>query len=246
MTIHETNSSRDQKPEPWTGMRKYSDDIFHYSRPFIRKKLLEIFDANPQRLNLRALDVAGGDSPALKTFLGDIFSIDTLEIEENNEAENNLIDGDIRKGTKIKNNTYDLVYSNGFQHLKEPWSVAEECTRVLKPGGAVLVFSPFSWRFHPMPVDMYRFSHEGLAYLFERTGKIESRLRGYDLSKRRNDIRGFWENNRDYVPIDDLGGFRENWMAIYLGKKIEKKKSNALLKLSHLRMSTFFRKRLGN
>lgn len=43
----------------------------------------------------------------------------------------------------------------------------------------------------------------------------------FDLTQRRDDIRGFWANKLDYVPIDDLGGWRENWGVYYIGKKIK-------------------------
>jgi SAM-dependent methyltransferase len=118
--------------------------------------------------------------------------------------------------------TNDVVFSNNvFEHLKEPWKAAENCVRITKPGGLLIHFAPFSWRYHPVPVDYFRFSHQGLSSLFLRTGLVEQIESGYDISCRRQDRRGGkLINNLDTPPIDELGGWRENWMTVFVGRKL--------------------------
>ena len=132
-----------------------------------------------------------------------------------------LIVGDICSCSQIASETYDVVFSNNLlEHVREPWLAAEECVRITKVGGLLIHIAPFSWRYHPFPEDHYRFSHSGLAYLFERTKQVDTLMSGYDISKRRANSRGGKViGNLDVPPIDELGGWRENWLTIYVAKK---------------------------
>ncbi len=119
--------------------------------------------------------------------------------------------GDICK-VPIKDNSVDIIFSrNVFEHIKEPWKAAEECVRIIKPGGLTIHMAPFAWRYHISPVDYYRYSHEGLAYLFERTGKVDRIVAGYcskRLAKR---------NKKDKKK--NLAYWAENWISVYIGRK---------------------------
>jgi SAM-dependent methyltransferase len=64
-----------------------------------------------------------------------------------------------------------------LEHVPEPWLVVAECARVLKPGGLAVFTAPFAFPHHPSPRDYYRFSHEGLAHLVERSGLAVSETR---------------------------------------------------------------------
>jgi hypothetical protein len=55
-----------------------------------------------------------------------------------------------------------------------------------------------------------------LEFLFQ---PLECLEKGYDLSERRKDYAGFWKNGKDSVPIDALGGFRENWASYSVHRK---------------------------
>ena len=56
---------------------------------------------------------------------------------------------------------------------------------------------------------------------YGRFGKVIHQLfeSGFDISNRREDIRGLWPDKRDSVPVDELGGWRENWSVYYVGRK---------------------------
>jgi len=53
-----------------------------------------------------------------------------------------------------------------LEHCAEPFKMSHNLTRLLKPGGKVLVSAPFSWKFHDYPSDYWRFTHEGIKILF--------------------------------------------------------------------------------
>ena len=117
----------------------------------------------------------------------------------------------------FEDNSIDVVFSNqSLEHTRKPWIICEEITRILKPGGLVYVRVPWAWRYHPAPIDYWRFSPECLIDLFSGLKLIECK---FDSYFRRKDIRGLWDNKKDEVPIDSLGGWIENWQVYYIGTK---------------------------
>ena len=137
-----------------------------------------------------------------------------------NPQSSEIIKGDICHCPDIPDHSFDVVMSfDVFEHVERPWDAAAECVRLLKPGGLMVHRTLFSYRYHPCPIDYWRFSSQGLEYLFQRTGEMETLLTGYDLSIRRHDKRALREDERDQPPLDYLGGFRENWRVLYIGRK---------------------------
>jgi len=55
-----------------------------------------------------------------------------------------------------------------LEHCGQPFAMAENLTRLVRPGGRVVVSVPFAWRFHAYPSDYWRFTHEGVKRLFPR------------------------------------------------------------------------------
>lgn len=53
-----------------------------------------------------------------------------------------------------------------LEHVDKPFVMAENITRLLKPGGRMFVSAPFAWKFHGYPSDYWRFTHEGIKKLF--------------------------------------------------------------------------------
>jgi hypothetical protein len=93
---------------------------------------------------------------------------------------------------------------------------------MLKDNGECITIAPFSQRYHESPVDCFRYTHEGIRYLFENEMEIEIVYQGYDIDGRRNDWNGAGRNN-DYVPEDNFGAWRENWFTVFIFKKIKSK-----------------------
>jgi len=53
-----------------------------------------------------------------------------------------------------------------LEHVRRPWEMAANLTRLLRRGGALYVAVPWVWRYHPYPDDYFRFSWRGIAELF--------------------------------------------------------------------------------
>ncbi len=53
-----------------------------------------------------------------------------------------------------------------LEHCEQPFRMADNLTRLLKPGGALCVSVPFAWKYHAYPNDYWRFTQEGVRKLF--------------------------------------------------------------------------------
>lgn len=125
----------------------------------------------------------------------------------------NFPTGDICRPTPYPDGAFDLIVCKmTFEHLYDPFTAATEITRLLAPGGVLLLSTVWSWRYHTAPGfdDYWRFSTTGLAQLFPRLSILEME---YDLEDRRKDCRF------DNVPVDELGGWREHWYVYLVARK---------------------------
>ena len=212
----------------------YSKDIL--SRNFVINKKSYI------KLNFLDLGGRAGDLPYLlkyhKNFENNLnylkdkdkfFSIyNYFATDINLKKGSNLVEGDICDEKYLNKNHsfvdhFDLIYSNNvFEHLKKPWIACSNINKMLKDNGECITIVPFSQRYHESPDDCFRYTHEGIRYLFEDAMQIEIIAQGYDIDGRRNDWNGTGRNN-DYVPEDNFGAWRETWFTVFIFKKIKSK-----------------------
>ena len=55
-----------------------------------------------------------------------------------------------------------------LEHCDQPFTMAENLTLLLKPGGWLCISVPFAWQIHAYPNDYWRFTPEGVRKLFPR------------------------------------------------------------------------------
>ena len=65
---------------------------------------------------------------------------------------------------------YDLFISTSvLEHVKRPWIAARNIEQVVSTGGYIYISVPWAWDFHEFPGDYWRFSHQALDVLFEKS-----------------------------------------------------------------------------
>jgi len=65
-----------------------------------------------------------------------------------------------------------IIVSNVLEHLLDPKAAFATLGRLLRPGGLLLLWSPWAWRYHAQPTygDYWLFSARGLEYLCSSAG----------------------------------------------------------------------------
>ena len=59
-----------------------------------------------------------------------------------------------------------ILFLSVMEHCRDPFTVAANLSRLMAPGGWILLSAPFSWEFHGYPDDYWRFTESGLRALF--------------------------------------------------------------------------------
>lgn len=68
-----------------------------------------------------------------------------------------------------------FVLTEVLEHCKNPWGAIKEVHRVIRPGGRLLVTSPFLWPWHGTNgyQDYWRFTHQGWELLLDDFNDVE-------------------------------------------------------------------------
>jgi SAM-dependent methyltransferase len=70
---------------------------------------------------------------------------------------------------------FDLIIADQvFEHVKWPSRAGRNVWKMLRPGGAFVISTPFLIRVHRVPVDCSRWTAEGLSYLLQECGFEEN------------------------------------------------------------------------
>lgn len=68
---------------------------------------------------------------------------------------------------------YDcIVMSEVLEHVHSPWLAIENVRKALKPGGKLILSTPFMLPIHEAPVDYYRFTRYGLEHLLKGFSEV--------------------------------------------------------------------------
>ena len=104
--------------------------------------------------------------------------------------------GDI-KNIPMDNESVDAVICRAvLEHINDPFKAVSEMHRILKSGGKCLVSLPFLYPYHAEKGyygDFYRFTSDGVKYMFRNFSKIE-------ICK----IRGIFETITNLLPVKFL------------------------------------------
>lgn len=132
----------------------------------------------------RVLD-AGGGRPFQKQMAKyrDLFKESEYIVLDKNLETEGVIKGDIQD-MPFKDDYFDgFICKSVLEHVENPFKAVSELKRVLKDGGLGLVYVPFLFPYHAekgVYKDFWRFSEDGVRYLFKEFSHIEvEKVRGF-------------------------------------------------------------------
>ena len=71
--------------------------------------------------------------------------------------------------------TFDWVFADFvIEHIENPWQAVADIKRVLNPGGIMVLTTASLFEIHDAPVDLYRFTPDGLRILCKDFNKIHT------------------------------------------------------------------------
>lgn len=137
---------------------------FYFARYNLKKNIKFLSD----NIYGKTLDVGCGAKPYKKMFKNSSnyigIEIET-ELQKKRKIADYFYDG---KKLPFEDESFDsIVTFQVFEHIFEPKDFLVEISRVLKPGGNILITVPFIWDEHEKPNDFGRYSSFGIKYLFE-------------------------------------------------------------------------------
>lgn len=120
------------------------------------------------------LDLGCGSSP----YRGAFGAVEYLRADLGRVEGLDLVVGD-DGSVPLPDDSVDLVLSTQvLEHTDDPQAYVEECARVLKPGGRMLLTTHGLMYYHPDPEDYWRWTPAGLELLLGRAGLDVRRLEG--------------------------------------------------------------------
>ena len=133
------------------------------------------------RAGMTVLDVAPQDHEGIRPLLPDGISVETLDIDP---AAGATYTADLCAYNEgIPADRFDAVFcTEVLEHTLDPFAATRELLRILRPGGHLVLSTPFNFRIHgPLP-DCWRFTEHGLRALLRDFEIVE--LTGVETADR--------------------------------------------------------------
>jgi ubiquinone/menaquinone biosynthesis C-methylase UbiE len=138
---------------------------------FIRRSLYDCICKLSIHINGRVLDLGCGSKPYQELFKTSEYIGVDVEVsghKHNDSCIDYFYDGKI---LPFDDNTFDsIVCFEVLEHVVDIELTLQECRRVLKDQGKMLVSMPFLWGEHEKPYDFRRFTTYGLEAMFSKLG----------------------------------------------------------------------------
>ena len=163
---------------------------------FIRRGLHKALRQHACRMHGSVLDFGCGSKPYRSLFsAADRYVGVDLEVSGHDHGTSVVdvfYDG---KTLPFEAATFDHVVAlEVFEHVFNLIEILAELRRVMKPGGSLLISSPFAWPEHEQPYDFARYTSFGIVHILEHAGfEIQS------VDKTTSDVRAMGQLAVNYV-----------------------------------------------
>ncbi len=116
---------------------------------------------------LKVLDLGCDNRPYMPLFLERGYSYEGADLPGNSLADITVnADGTVF----CADATYNVILSTQvLEHVEDPLLHLRECSRLLKPGGQLILTTHGTYFYHPCPIDYWRWTGEGLRHVVEQS-----------------------------------------------------------------------------
>ena len=128
----------------------------------------------PNRAHGVVADLGCGRVPLFGLYRGVAERVLCVDWSESLHGNEHLdLAADLNQSIPLKSREVDcVILSDVLEHIAEPAKVMSEAHRILKPGGTVLLNTPFFYWIHEAPFDFGRYTEFGLKHLAVEAGFV--------------------------------------------------------------------------
>lgn len=131
---------------------------YYFLATYHRKHLDNLLKKNLKRYRGTVLDIGGRDRGIFRSPKNSVRKWITADIEPGRKPDIIL---DVAHMNAVEDESIDIVSAlELFEHVKEIDSGLNECWRVLKSGGSIIISAPFLYRLHADPSDYQRWTKD--------------------------------------------------------------------------------------
>ena len=162
--------------------RRIDQDVRGLARRHLTAAFMAQYDATKSALERfvrgHVIDLGAGESPFAEIVRPQSTRYDTLDTSCDRQAVTFV--ADIQNMPEVDSEQYDTALClQVLEHVPEPAAALRECSRVLRPGGMLILSVPHLSRLHDEPHDYYRYTCHGLAHLAAQAGFVVQEMHPY-------------------------------------------------------------------
>lgn len=126
----------------------------------------------PQHARGRLVDLGCGNVPLYAAYRPLVSEVTCVDWGGSTGGTQHLdVEHDLNQPLPLDSSRYDtVILSDVLEHIRRPEELLAEVSRILAPGGKLLLNVPFFYWLHEQPHDYFRYSEHALRYMIERSG----------------------------------------------------------------------------
>lgn len=158
----------------WSKKRSYLapsllqyDYLHYFYLHFFIEKSFGLIKKGSGKKKFRIIDIGCGTKPYKKLFENNCSSYTGVDPEADAEIKSHA------EALPVKSSVFDLALCfQVLEHTQDPQKTVDEIRRVLKKGNYAILSTHGIWHYHPGPTDFFRWTDEGLKYLFRDFSEV--------------------------------------------------------------------------